>query len=280
MKRFEAKAVAWARSQAAVRALLLVGSRARAHPAADEWADLDFEVFATGVGQYLSNTAWLEQLGELWATVVVNEPAAQGERALLALFAGGDKIDFHFRPLDYLSELTRGKALPEPFVRGYRVLIDKDGLAARLPPAAGVPPAADPPSLDEFCALVENFWYGAVYVAKQIRRRNLWVGKYRDWTMKECLLKMMEWQARATRGQHIDTFYDGHFLHSWVDPSTWEALGDAFGRFDAPDASAALLATMALFHELATESAAALDYTYDRDLDDNVTRLVKRLIAP
>jgi aminoglycoside 6-adenylyltransferase len=279
MKRFQHEAIAWAESQPVVRAMLLVGSRARLHPPADEWADLDFEVFATACEEFLSNTAWLDQLGEVWTTVVVDEPGEDGEQAVLALFDGGYKVDFHFQLAPKLRQLAKEDALPEPFLRGYQIVVDKDGLAGQMPSAPGSPPARDRPTPERFANLVSTFWYGTVYVAKQIRRRNLWVVKFRDWTMKEQLLTMMEWHAGAFQGWDTDTFNDGHFLKVWTKANTWEALHAAFGRFDARDSWAALAATMDLFRRLATETAGLLGYVYPHALDDQITTHLAKLEA-
>lgn len=35
------------------------------------------------------------------------------------------------------------------------------------------------------------------------------VVKFRDWTMKTDLLKMIEWHARATQGDQLDVWYIG-----------------------------------------------------------------------
>jgi aminoglycoside 6-adenylyltransferase len=279
MRRFQTRSVAWARAEPSVRAMFLVGSRARAHPPADEWADLDFEVFAVDYDRLLSDTSWLQQLGTLWAKVVINQTGDGGEQAVLALFEDAYKVDFHFRPVDLLLELAQSSSLPEPFARGYRLLLDKDGRAAGMQPAPDTLPPAESPSREAFSATTDNFWYGAVYVAKQILRRNLWVVKYRDWTMKESLLPMMEWHAGATKGWDLDTFNDGHFLKQWADADTWEALHAAFGRFDAAEAWAALFATMALFRRLARETGSALGYRYKEALDENVTRWIERAAA-
>ena len=117
----------------------------------------------------------------------------------------------------------------------------------------------------------------AVYVAKQIRRRELWIVKFRDWTMKEGLLKMIEWHARANQGWDYDTWHDGRFMLEWADPETQEGLYQVFGGFDTVDCWHALLSSMDLFRRLAQETASALDYSYPAELDGNVTDFVKML---
>jgi aminoglycoside 6-adenylyltransferase len=97
--------------------------------------------------------------------------------------------------------------------------------------------------------------------------------------MKEALLRMVEWHARATQGWDHDTWHEGHHMASWVDAETWEALHETFGRFDAADSWRALLASMDLFRRLAWEAARCMDYPYSRALDDHVAQYIARLHA-
>lgn len=267
--------VAWIATQPNLRAILVVGSQARRDHPADEWSDLDLMVFATDFSPYLTQTDWLDDLGSVW--VCVPQQTGAGDPELLVLFEGGHKVDFVFYPLTELQRLVQTETLPDVYQRGYEVLVDKEGLAARLPACSFVASPFEPPSEAIFRATINAFWYGAVYVAKQIRRRQLWLVKHRDWTMKTHLLQVMEWHARAVKGWGYDTWHDGKFAAEWTDPQTWAALDHAFGHFDAGDSWRALLVTMDLFRRLAGETAAHLGYPYPALLDERVTQFVNQL---
>jgi aminoglycoside 6-adenylyltransferase len=275
MKAFEERIVAWANSQPAIRAVLVVGSQARRDRPADEWSDLDTMVFCTDYEPYWASKDWLGEMGTLWTAIPGHTSGDDPE--WLALYDGGFKVDYVLFPVDALRRLAQAEQMDGVYQRGYYVLVDKDGWAARLPPPTYTPPSYERPSEHEFALAVNAFWYGAVYVAKQIRRRNLWVVKYRDWTLKETLLRMVEWHARAMQGWEHDTWHDGHHMASWIDAGTWEALHDTFGRFGAADAWRALMASMALFARLAGETAAQLGYAYPQALDAQVSQYVDKL---
>ena len=59
MQQLENRIIAWAESQPDIRAILVIGSRARRDLPADEWSDLDLMVFATDSERYLANGDWL-----------------------------------------------------------------------------------------------------------------------------------------------------------------------------------------------------------------------------
>jgi len=266
---------AWAGTQPDIRAILVVGSQARQDHPGDEWADLDLMVFTSEANQYLTSTDWLKAIGRVW--VVIPSQTGDGDPEQLVLFEDGYKVDFVFYSLEELQRLGQTSTLPGVYRRGYYVLVDKDGLAQQLPAPSFDAPPGQQPAEAEFLLAIQGFWYGAVYVAKQIRRRELWLVKFRDWTMKEGLLKMIEWHARASHGWDYDTWHDGHFMLEWTDSQTEEALSQVFGGFDAVDCWHALQSSMDLFRRLAKETASALGYDYPAELDGNVTDLVKML---
>jgi hypothetical protein len=62
---FEARVGAWARTQPAIRGAVVVGSRARPAPAADEWSHLDLILFTTAPESYAAAGAWPASFGPL-----------------------------------------------------------------------------------------------------------------------------------------------------------------------------------------------------------------------
>jgi aminoglycoside 6-adenylyltransferase len=142
------------------------------------------------------------------------------------------------------------------------------------------PPAPQPPTQNQFLNLVNDFWYHAVWVAKKLRRGELWTAKQCcDSYMKRALLTMIEWHASAASGWSADTWHNGRFLEQWADPRAVDGLRDAFAHYDAADVRRALLASMDLFRWLATETAGRLGYPYPTSADEHVTALVRSYLS-
>jgi aminoglycoside 6-adenylyltransferase len=272
MERFRSQIIDWANEHDDIRAVLVVGSRAQRARPADDYADYDVVAYATNPRTYAGDQAWLARFGTLWVALL--DWLGEDEPEWLALYDGGDKLDIAFFALDRLKRHLESGDPGDVLGRGYDILVDKDGLAARLPAPPDAMPPVDPPTSERFAAAINTFWHGAVYVAKQIKRDNLWTVKYRDWTMKQQLLAMVEWHARAVSGWGYDTWYEGKRITEWADAETLAALTRCFGHFDAADSWRALLATMDLFRRLATETAARLGYAYPAALDAHATGYV------
>lgn len=132
------------------------------------------------------------------------------------------------------------------------------------------------PNAGEFAFTCNAFWYTVVYLAKQLRRGDLWLVKVRDGNLKGLMLQMIEWHARATLGKS-DTWHMGRFMNDWADARVSPALQRAFGHYDAEDSWTALLASMDTFRWMAQETAVALSFEYPFRADHEVTEYVTRL---
>jgi aminoglycoside 6-adenylyltransferase len=262
--------VAWAAARPDIRAVILTGSRARDDGTVDEASDVDIELFTADPGRYEADDAWVHEIGPVWVTLALRRPDDARYRMRLVLFEGGAKADLAIAPPALLEEMADAGRLSELYERGYRTLIDRDGLAARLPSPSGRPPTHGPPSAEAFRAVVDEFWFEASHIPKLLGRGELWVVKFRDWTMKELLRQMIEWHALALRGAETDVWHIGIRMQQWAAPGVWEELDAAFGRFDAEDARRAFLATAALFGRLARETAERLGHDYPAALERSV----------
>lgn len=277
-----AEFVKWAQTEQSVRMAFVVGSRARVDHPADEWSDLDLVFVVTDVGPYLSTASWVESIGNPWL-MFVEETAGGLLRERRVLFEGGLDVDFLPMPLDIFRQLVEMGDTPDTanlFGRGVRVLFDKDSLSAQLKGFKVKGQPLQPPSEVELLQVVNDFWYHTVWTAKHLRRGELWWAKgCCDDHLKGLLRRMMEWHARAIKGQERDTWMRGRFLEEWADPRALEELRAAFAYYDKDDLWRALFATMELFRWLSVEVAQRLGYSYPTYGIERATELVKDLFA-
>lgn len=284
-EQLEASLVTWARSRPDLLAIIVVGSRARVDHSADEWSDLDLVLFTTNPRAYVSQADWREQLGPVWLSLL-NE-TGRGDPEWLVLFAGGLKVDFVVAalPADAGSSLSVQQMLEASpyqliFRRGVRVLYDR--AAGQVPLILAAPAGASPahPTPGEFLTTVSQALLAAIRVAKLLRRGELWGAKQQcDCDLKQCLLTMLEWHARATKGRETDTWHEGRFLEEWADPRAVAALPDTFAAYYREDLWRALFATLDLFRWLARETAERLDYSFPADVDSSVTEWTRSVFA-
>jgi aminoglycoside 6-adenylyltransferase len=254
----------WARSREDVRAVVVVGSQARADSPADRWSDLDAVLFVDDPAALAADESWIEELGTPVLSFV--EPTAIGERVeRRVLFEGGEDVDF---PL--VDAATWRELLPQATIvlgRGYRVLHDELGLEEALrtlaPPASPVLPDAA-----AFRRLATDFWYHALWAAKKLRRGEVFTAKdCLDGYMKWRLLTLLEWHARAL-DPDVDTWHEGRYLERWADPGALAALERAYAYYDLRDVARALWETIDLFQGLEEETARRLGLAVELDHAD------------
>ena len=148
----EDRVLEWGKSRKDVRAVMVIGSRARDDHPADEWADVDFAITVKDPKKYMADRRWLADIGEVSCCYPDPNPAGA---TLHTLFRTGIYADLAFIPtgtirqantlvpwirrLSPLLDRIPGSPLSgirdqieetgEYYRRGYRVLLDKDDVA-------------------------------------------------------------------------------------------------------------------------------------------------------
>jgi aminoglycoside 6-adenylyltransferase len=274
----EQRFAAWGMGQAAVRAAVVVGSRARppggSHPP-DSWSDLDLILFTTDPGVLARQQGWLAEMGEIW--LAVSGSTGRGDPEWDVVFAGGLKVDLVLvetppEPASTLRSWLEVSPYRSVLARGVRVLFDKTLSGPGLPQFL-LEPAA-PPSQGEFDRAVSQGLLAAFNAARFLLRGETWRFRQQlECTLRGSLLEMLEWHARLVGGPQADTWYGGRFLAEWADPrvAALEARG-------SPQQE--LAAALALFRQLARETALMLSYSYPDAEDERVASWIEKTLRP
>jgi len=142
-----------------VRGAVVIGSRGREDIQADEWSDLDIVIFTEDADYFISNERWLDEIGEYWLTFLEDTPIGDTKERRV-LFQGALDVDFAALPSGNFDEVKEDHEIRSTFSKGYKVLIDKDGLFDTIDFAQDetLRPEEDYlPSEDEFDNLVKDF---------------------------------------------------------------------------------------------------------------------------
>jgi aminoglycoside 6-adenylyltransferase len=269
----EAQVAEWGAEEDNVRAIAIVGSRARTDVRADEWSDWDVVVFARDPAALLVREDWIVTFGRPRLTFL--EPTAVGDQVeRRVLYDDGSDVDFAIVPIDLLEH----PAVAHVASRGIKVLLDKDGeLELVLADLPGPEPVV-PPSQHALRELVSDFFYHAVWAAKKLRRGEIFTAKRCvDSYLENVLIRILEWRTRAANPQ-ADTWHSGRFIEQWLDSDTLAEFGRTFAAYEEADVRRALFATMDFFRERARETAGLLGLEYPQAEDDFATGLIKRLL--
>ncbi len=125
--------------------------------------------------------------------------------------------------------------LPPGLDRGYRVLVDKGGLTAGLPPRTHTACLPQPPTTAAYQALVEEFWWGTTYVAEYLwRDEPLAARVVLDGEVREHGLRtVLEWVVGVEHGWAVCPGVLGRQLKRHLPPEFWAQAERTFGGADA-----------------------------------------------
>ena len=270
--------VAWAESEPAVRAMILTSSRARGDETVDRLSDYDVIVAVTDAERFASDTAWTAAYARpvaRWG----DEHTVHGVRTFFrgVVYEDAVKIDWTIWPDEVLERVGEVEELIEDLDVGYRVLVDKDGRTAAWKPASYRAHIPEPPTAEEYRALVEEFWWSATYVAKSLWRDELVIAKFAlDFDMKLGVLRrFLEWRIELDHDWSVRPGAYGRGLKRLLPPETWAELERTYVGSGIEENWDALFATADLFRRVAVEVGDALGHEYPHDVDEGVRSMLE-----
>ena len=266
--------LAWAEEQPLVRAVILESSRAVAGAPLDRFSDYDILLVVAETRPFSKDTGWQRFFGEpLVRFGDSKETLGHTTYFRLVFYQDHTKIDFAVWPVELLREVVERQESTDLLDWGYRVLLDKDGLATRLPAPMRTAHIPKKPTEREYLALIEEFWWEATYAAKNLWRDELVMARYNlDIVMRsELLLPMLEWRIELDRDWSWKPGMAGRGLKRALPPDLWTAFERTYAGPGIPENWDALFATTALFRRVAREVGDALGYTYPQAMDDGVS---------
>jgi aminoglycoside 6-adenylyltransferase len=266
----------WAAARADLRAVIQVGSRARRDHPADRYSDADYLLLVNDQVPYLTDTAWTADFGEV--ILLLHSKTAGGDDELLVMYSGGYTVDYVFPPAGALQTIIDHQIPILILQRGARILVDKDGQAARVMELQEQPISPPPlPAENEWIGGIRGFWYAAVYIAKQIKRGDLLMAAIRASEMNRHLIGLIETHARAVYGPQRDTWHMGRYIEEWADPRAVLALPAIFPPYSSSGAWNSLRAGMDLCSWLARECAEKLGYPYPAAVESTAYQVLDAL---
>ncbi len=271
----------WAEKQDGVQALILTSSRTNPGAHLDVFSDYDVILVVKNIREFLNTEDWLGDFGPV--LVVYRDPVRLEhgfERfTRVTQYEDGTKIDFTVWPIELLKQIVAEPELPTYLDDGYRVLLDKAGLAQGLksPSYSAYIPAR--PTEKAYRESVEEFFSESCYVAKQICRGDLFPMKYNlDYVMKfQKLRQMLEWHIEIENNWSLKMGSYGKRLRKYLNSDIWLELESTYVGAEKEENWTALFETIALFRKVATQVGVNLGYAYPQELDDNVVRYLDRV---
>ncbi|QGH32890.1 aminoglycoside adenylyltransferase [Gracilibacillus salitolerans] len=257
-----------------IRAVIIVGSRARQDKPADQYSDLDLVIFAENPNLLLDHKEWLAQIGKSYITFLENTAVGGGmERRVL--FEGGLDVDFASFPISAISEMESQDQVLSVLSKGVEVLIDKDNSIPSLKKHIKTDFSKNeiPEDIEN---TMQDFWYHAVLAAKKLCRGELLEGKsICDSYMKNLLISFIRTHAKLKNGIEFNTWHGFRFFEEWADPAVVRKFKKIYAHYEEEDVWKALIHTMKLFNEVTIEVCKLKNLPYPDENIRYATHLVE-----
>jgi aminoglycoside 6-adenylyltransferase len=249
-----------------VRVVVVTSTRARAEGPPDELSDYDIILALEDIDRFDAAAAYGTPAAR-WG----DEHDVHGTTTFFrgVVYADGVKVDWTLWPAK-VPGLVAEPGLTDELDVGYRVLLDKDRVAARWaqPTYRAYIPCR--PTEAEYLSLVEEFWWSATYVATaRAREEQFFLRFVLDVDMTHGVLRhMLEWLIETRRGWEWKPGAYGRGIERELPPDVAEELAAAYGSFEG---------TVAIFRRAAHEVGEALGYAYPEYADDAVSAYIDKL---
>jgi aminoglycoside 6-adenylyltransferase len=240
----------------------------------DALSDYDVVVAVTDADTFVQDEAWQFAYG-LPAARWGDEGELHGVRTYFrgVVYDDAVKIDYTVWPAELLERIAAEEGLPDMLDVGYRVLLDKDGATSGWPSPTYRAHIPARPTEEEYRELVEEFWWGATYAAKALRREEIVFAKFAlDHDMKfGALRRFLEWWIEIEQDWSVRPGAYGRGLERWLPPDLRSELALTYVGPEIDENWVALFRTAELFRRVAREVGESLGYSYPQEVDDQIT---------
>ena len=214
-----------------------------------------------------------------WDPIDVDPDTGCAWSGNIVQYDGALKIDFSLWPVTMLERIVALPALPAELDAGYKVLLDKDQMAAQLrePTYASFIPT--PPDRAVYFDNIDGFFVGVPYVAKCLLRDELLPARWCfDIDMRDVYFRpMLEWWVSLRSGWSVPLGNLGKGLKQRLPPGLWAEIETTYAGADIEDNWEALFRLVALYGRVARDVAAGLGFTYPDEIERRVVAHARKM---
>ena len=257
----------WAHEQDDIRLVIAVGSRTRSEHPGSKFSDLDLLIFTDNQEFYLSNQDWIARFGTVLFIEKAMSPGPGQDPELMVVYDNFQGVDFVLIPAGVIKHMNPEQDLPDVFLRGFDVWVDKDDVSALLSSVADEQKynllRPKKPSQEEFAREIRSFLFCAYYIGRVLYQNDLWIAKSREHDLRGGVLKMMEWHARSKHNWSLDVWHMGKYIEMWAEKPILDRLPQIYAGYAKEPSQLALEECVQLFETMAYEVAEACNYSLD-----------------
>ena len=263
-----------------IRAVYMNGSRANPAVCRDRYQDYDVVYVVMELASFQRMPGWIDVFGE---RIFLQEPSRLDRiRGLdvdadcytyLMLFADGNRIDLTLETVDSAVRKYGKDSLTV-------LLLDKDGMLGPIEPPSDRSYWIQMPSLGDFEACTNNFWWCMQNVAKGITRRELpYARSMFERVIRPELDRVIGWYIASQHAYRINLGAFGRWMDRYLTPEQQLAHEKTYADATYACLWEAAFAACALFREMGHVVAQDIGAAYPKQGDEQMTAYLQRVRA-
>lgn len=254
-----------ARRDERIRGVYLNGSRVNPNAPRDIFQDYDFAYVVKETASFIKDEGWIDVFGERLymqkpeeMDCILGDDCTPDEcYGYLIQLADGNRIDFHLQ----IPAYAREEVLQDEMCT---VLLDKDGIFPKLPPATDEGHWVKKPTEDMYKCCCNEFWWLLNNIGKGLWRKEIpYVMDMMNHYERPQLIKMLSWHIGVNTGFSCSIGKSGKYLSRYLTQDRMDRLLETYPAGKTEAIWNAAFTMCDLFDETAREVAHALGFNYD-----------------
>ena len=262
-----------------IRAVYMNGSRTNPNIPKDIFQDYDIVYVVKETHSFFVNKNWIKIFGDIAIMQLPddNDIAWGGNHDFnhsytwLMLFKDGNRIDLTIETIE--------KSL-ESFTKNYdkltTVLLDKDNILPKCPSPSDVDFWIKKPTMEQYFAHCNEFWWCLNNVAKGIARDEL---PYSMWMynviVRETLEKMIEWYIGTKTNFSLSVGKQGKYFKKYLPVELYVLYKRTFSNSEYDNFWKAIFTSCELFRIIAVQVGEYFNYIYNEDEEMGMLEYLK-----
>ncbi len=245
-----------------ILAVYMNGSRTNKNVPKDIFQDYDVVYVVAETKPFIEEKDWISKFGTvLYMQYPDENPDFPADKdnfyGWLMQFDDGVRIDLHVESAAHAKEHIHDDKL-------CRILLDKRHILPQIPEATDEDYRVKRPSVQQFRACVNEFWWCTNNLAKGLWRREIpYVQDMANFVVRKELEKMLSWKVGIKTDFGVSVGKSAKYLYRWLEAGEYQSYLQTYFGGSVKEAWSAVLSMCDLFDRTTVYVANGLGYTYN-----------------
>ena len=260
-----------AKEDSRIRAVYMNGSRTNPNAPKDIFQDYDIVYVVEETGSFIRDREWIKRFGDiLFMQYPDDHPDYPSDKensyGWLMIFTDGNRLDLTVKTISHAQENVLEDSL-------CRILLDKDGILPPIPEASEKTYFITQPSLEQYAAVCNEFWWCLNNVVKGLWRKEVtYAQDMLNFVVRKQLEKMLSWKIGEMTDYSVSVGKSGKYMKKWLSEEEWQKYLDTYCGTGVNDMWSSVEAMCRLFYDASKWVAEQNGFLFDQQEADHSFR--------